>query len=105
MKLRVKYKICLLVHKALNGTAPPYLRDLIKLYQEEPCKKSLRSASDKRLLLRPNTLETKITRRMFSYHAPIVWNDLPFNLRHDENTEKFRRDMKTHFFKFIEDDH
>ena len=98
---RIKYKICLLVHKALDGSSPEYIRNLLYLYHDEPSKQSLRSFSDKRLLLRPSTQESKITRKMFSYHAPIFWNELPFNLRHNKDTDKFKRDLKTHYFQFI----
>ena len=91
ISLRIKYKICLLVHKALEGTAPPYIRQLICLYKDVPSKQSLRAFADKRLLLRPQIKETKITRRMFSYHAPISWNELPAKLRHNSNTMILKR--------------
>ena len=102
IQLRIKYKICLLVHKSLNDTAPPYLRQLIKLYCEEPSKQSLRSYSDQRLLLRPQITETKASRRMYSYTAPIIWNSLSVELRSIEDTDRFKRDLKTHFFNFID---
>ena len=102
IQLRIKYKICLLVQKSLNGTAPPYLRQLIKLYCEEPSKHSLRSFSDHKLLLRPQTVESKWSRKLFSYNAPIMWNSLPENLRHIEETEIFKRKLKTILFGFID---
>ena len=105
IQLRIKYKICLLVHKSLNGTAPPYLRQLIKLYCEEPSKHSLRSFSDRRLLLRPQTVETKWSRKMFSYNAPIIWNSLPETLRFIEDTDIFKRKLKTLYFDFIDVSH
>ena len=101
IRLRIQYKVCLLVHKALNGTAPLYLRELLHLYRDEPSKKSLRAFTDKTLLMKSHLMETKITRRMFSFHAPTMWNSLPVTLRNTENTEKFKKDLKTYLFQFI----
>ena len=103
LELRIKYKVCLLVHKSLNGTTPPYLRELIKLYREEPSKHSLRSFSDHRLLLRPQTVESKWSRKLYSYNAPIMWNSLPKDLRHVEETVMFKIKLKTLFFGLIDD--
>ena len=94
MELRVNYKVCLITHKALNGTAPPYIRDMLCLYVEEPSKQRLRAFSDNRLLLRTQLRDTKITRKMFVYHAPIIWNTLPYDLRHCNDTEKLRLNLK-----------
>ena len=98
VELRIKYKVCLLTHKAILGTAPPYIRDLIRLYHLETNKQSLRSFSDKRLLLRSQIRESKITRKMFSFHAPIFWNELPFKIRHCNDTEIFKKELKTFYF-------
>ena len=69
-ELRIKYKVCLLVHKALEDKCPSYLRELINLYHEQSNKQGLRSYSDKRLLLRASVPETKTSRKMFSFQAP-----------------------------------
>ncbi len=103
IQLRIKYKICLLVHKSLIGTALPYLRELIKLYCEEPSKNSLRSFSDHKLLLRPQTVESKWSRKLFSYNAPIMWNSLPKDLRYIKETEIFKRKLKTILFGLIDE--
>ena len=105
IQLRIKYKVCLLVHKALKGIAPPYLRQLIKLYCEEQSKQSLRSFSDQRLLLRSQTIETMTSRKMFSYNAPIIWNSLPATLRFIEDTTVFQRNLKTFYFDLIDLSH
>ena len=99
VELRIKYKVCLLTHKAIIGTAPMYIQDLIRLlYHHETNKQSLRSFADKRLLLRSNIKESKITRKMFSFHAPIFWNELPTKIRHCNETDIFKRDLKTFYF-------
>ena len=102
VELRVRYKVCLLVHKALEEKCPPYINQLIRLYHEESNKQCLRSFSDKRLLLRPPIKETKISRRMFVFHAPQYWNALPAKLRHCHDEETFKRDLKTFYFDQID---
>ena len=97
--MRIKYKVCLLTHKTLQGSAPPYLHDLIRFYHLETNKQSLRAFSDKRLLLRSDLNDSKITRRMFSFHAPTLWNDLTYQLRHCDDTDTFKKDLKTFYFK------
>ena len=100
--LRIKYKVCLLVHKALEGSSPHYIRQLICLYHEQSNKQGLRAFSDKRLLLRLPIKETKISRRLFSFQAPLWWNELPANLRHCQDTVTFKRDLKTCYFNDID---
>ena len=100
-ELRIRYKVCLLVHKALEDACPPYIRQLIRLYHEEPNKRGLRAFSDKRLLLRPPIRENKISRRLFEFQAPLLWNTLPAAMRHCRDTITFKRDLKTFLFDHI----
>ena len=102
MDLRVNYKVSLITHKALQGTAPQYIRDRLCLYVEDSSKQRLRAFSDNRLLLRTQLRDTKITRKMFVYHAPIIWNKLPYNLRHCYDTDKFKIELKTFYFGQID---
>ena len=99
VELRIEYKVCLITHKILQGTAPAYLHELIQLYHHQPNKQPLRSFSDKRLLSPSELNESKITRRMFSYQAPKIWNDLPYTLRHCKNTDDFKKSLKTYYFE------
>ena len=80
------------------GAAPLYMQDMIKLYHTQLNKQGLRAFSDKRLLLLPGHPETKITRRMFSHHAPTIWNNLPYKLRHCNDTTLFKKDLKTFYY-------
>ena len=95
VKFRVDYKIAVLTFKCLNGLAPPYLSCLIELYIPS---RSLRSASQ-------NLLKTKVTKfkslgdKCFSFTAPCVWNQLPFELRAEKSFEIFKKKLKTHYFK------
>ena len=51
INLRIKYKVCLLVHNALQGKAPDYTRGLLTLYHKTTGKQTLRNSSDKTRLL------------------------------------------------------
>jgi len=50
VKQRIEFKLCLLVHHAVNGRAPSYLCDLIKPTASVSSRASLRSASNNDLL-------------------------------------------------------
>ena len=74
VKVRITYKIAVLVYKILyDSSSPPYLNDLIKIYVPQ---RSLRS-SKKNLLEKPPKHLKTYGERSFSYAAPDVWNQLP----------------------------
>ena len=89
---RVIFKINLICFKILNNLAPDYLVDLIHVY--EPAR-YLRSSSDKwRLVIKPYNLKT-YGFRAFSVIAPILWNDLPVDIRSIDDVNKFKSKLKT----------
>ena len=69
---RIQYKIALLTCKSLSTNQPPYLRNLLHMYQPSRC---LRSASQN--LLSIPFCATNFGKRSFSYFAPTIWNELP----------------------------
>ena len=92
------YKINLICFKILNNLAPDYLVDLIHVY--EPAR-YLRSSSDKwRLVIKPYNLKT-YGLRAFSVIAPILWNDLPIDIRSIDDVNKFKSKLKTFLFKRV----
>ena len=79
MEPGIIFKINLICFKILNNLAPDYLGDLIHVY-ERPAR-YLRSSSDKwRLVIKPYNLKT-YGFRAFSVIAPILWNELPIDIR------------------------
>ena len=40
----------------------------------------------------------KKTKAAFSVSAPLVWNELPYNLRCETDILKFKTELKTHYF-------
>ena len=81
--------------KALNGTAPKYLRDLLILYQPNRILRSI----DKKLLAVPSYNLERYGRRAFSVAAPILWNRLPDKLRNTVCIDTFKKELKTFLFR------
>ena len=88
---RIRFKICVLVYKCLNNTAPGYLCDLIHLFL------SARNTrrNDQLFLDVPFTVSAP---RSFSTIAPRLWNDLPVFIRSSTSLDTFKSRLKTHYF-------
>ena len=92
------FKINLICFKILNHLAPDYLVDLIHVYESA---RYLRSSSDKwRLVIKRYNLKT-YGFRSFSVIAPILWNDLPVDIRSIDDVNKFKSKLKTFLFKRV----
>ncbi|XP_042341350.1 uncharacterized protein LOC121942262, partial [Plectropomus leopardus] len=91
VKSRIEFKILLLTYKALNGQAPSYLSQLIVPYQPS---RSLRS-ENAGLLVVPKISKSRLGTRAFSYHAPLLWNHLPFSVREADTVSTFKGRLKT----------
>ena len=91
---RFKFKILLLVFKALHDKGPVYLKDLLI---PKPCPRVLRISSEN-LLDVPRT-RVKYGDRAFSVLGPTLWNDLPTDIRESISIKSFKSALKTHLFK------
>lgn len=94
MEQRIKFKILLLVFRALDGTAPDYLCELLSVYTPS---RNLRSA-DCNLL---NVIKTRLKTygdRAFSSAGPREWNALPIHIRQANSLQNFKSQLKTHLF-------
>ncbi len=92
--LRIRYKINLITFKCLHSLGPPYLENLLSPY--EP-KRTLRSSAKELLQEHTFKLETYGHRAYFIV-APNFWNDLPVNLRFENELTSFKSGLKTHLF-------
>ena len=95
VELRPQYKILTLTYKALNGTCPVYLRDLVTIYQPN---RPLRSGTEC-LITVPRTRTVTYGNRCFSKAAAFLWNSLPANIRQSKTLISFKKNVKTHLFK------
>jgi hypothetical protein len=92
---RIEYKICLLVYKIMSGTAPTYLKELIRPKESLP---SLRVYRDKLLLHEPKLDDNNQRNRRFSITAPRKWNALPIEVRDSDSLAVFKTRLKNHLF-------
>jgi hypothetical protein len=92
---RIIFKILLLTFKALHGMAPVYLTELLTSYEPQ---RTLRS-THQNLLLVPRTKLKYYGDRSFSKCAPVLWNNLPLELRQATELTQFKSKLKTHLFK------
>ena len=99
IEYRIKFKVCLFVHKWFHGKVPDYLGSLLTAYH--PGVSSLRTSKDKYMLAAPSlsNFKTKLSERRFSQHAPDYWNPLPVDIRSCPDADGFKKDLKTHFFR------
>ena len=80
IKYRINFKILLITYKALHGLAPNHITELITV-KPLSCY-NLRS--DGELFLQRPTIKSSATLedRSFALAAPMLWNELPTEIRH-----------------------
>ena len=92
---RIKFKIALIVYKALNGYSPSYITDLLHI--KPPGRYAMRS-DDQHLLLVPRTKCKTFGDRAFAVAGPRVWNSLPLTVRNSVNVDTFKTNLKSFLF-------
>lgn len=93
--LRIHFKVLVLTFRALNGQAPAYISEILKLYNP---KCSLRSSSQC-LLVIPHTHFKTRGDQAFQAVAPRRWNALPLSLHTLNSVESFKKQLKTLLFR------
>ena len=96
IRARINFKVVLLAFKALNGLAPPYIRDMLTVI--EP-KRNTRMSNSGVRLVEPRSKLKFGGDRAFSVCAPRLWNSLPSSLRSDITIKVFKKQLKTYLFK------
>ena len=94
VEYRVKYKVALMVYKCFHDLAPSYLKELIV---PKVTYSHLRSSND------VYSLQTVIPKShygesSFSYAAPLIWNELPNDVKLTPTLECFKKRLKSHYF-------
>ena len=84
---RIIFKICVLVHKCLYGSAPECLKKMLKYSGSERTKK----------LIQP-THKGSYGGRSFARVGPKLWNLLPQEMRMERDIDQFKKDLKTFLF-------
>ena len=111
IKARIVYKICVLTFQALRFGKPNYMRELLKDFQPETTM-TLRHSVEQYRLEEPRC-NLQVGFRSFEKSAPRLFNRLPEDVKASENTDVFKRRLKTFLFadcyelqgKYIKDDY
>ena len=94
---RIQYRLCVLTHRCLHGTAPPYLAETLQLTTEVDTRCRLRSASMSTLIV-PSTRRSTLGDRAFPVAAARAWNTLPASVRSTPSLAGFRQQLKPNTF-------
>ncbi|XP_032384386.1 gamma-aminobutyric acid receptor subunit alpha-6-like [Etheostoma spectabile] len=92
IKFSIQFKVLFLAYKALHCLAPAYISDMLRPYTTN---RSLRSFNLGLLL--------KKSDRSFEAVAPTLWNAPPTILHSAVSVQAFKKQLKTHLFKFVFD--
>ena len=95
---RVKFRLCVLTYRCLNGTVPHYLAETIHPVTSRGTRQRLRSADTSTLLV-PPTRRTTLGDRSFPAAAARAWNTLPQQVQDAPSLPVFRRELKTVLFQ------
>lgn len=95
VKFRIIFKTLLLTYKVLRGLAPSYLEELVIPYHPN---RPLRS-QNAGLLVVPRVSRSRMGGRAFSYQAPLLWNQLPVQVREADSIATFKIRLKTYLFE------
>ena len=94
VSFRTDFKVLVLTFKALSGSSPENIRNLLAQYTPS---RNLRS-SDQLLLARPPVPKKKFGDRAFMNCAVSLWNGLPLPVRKAETFGEFKVKLKIHYF-------
>ena len=94
--LRIKYKLCLIMHLIYTRQCPNYLQEIVCLTAHGATRTGLRSADG--WSYKVPRIRTVFGERAFSYAGPMAWNSLPAYVQSTVNTNSFKRQLKTFFY-------
>ena len=78
---RIRFRLCVLAQRCLNGTAQPYLADGIRRVADVDGRRHLRSTA----LVVPPVCRSTPNDRAFPVAAPRTWNSLPSAVKRGEH--------------------
>ncbi len=93
---RIQFKTPMIAYRTTTGSAPTYFHSLLRIYI---LSRSLRSASERRLVIPSSQRGSKSLSRTFSFTVPGWWNDLPTPIRNAGSLSIFKQKLKTYLFQ------
>jgi hypothetical protein len=98
---RIEYKLASICYNCVQGCAPDYLKSLVHV-KEHQTKYRLRSSSDTTALQDPPVHSQKtLGDRCFAHAASSIWKTIPTDIREANNSDSFKRSLKTHLFRKV----
>jgi hypothetical protein len=98
---RIEYKLASICYNCVQGCAPDYLKSLVHV-KEHQTKYRLRSSSDTTALQDPPVHSQKtLGDRCFAHAASSIWKTIPIDIREANNSDSFKRSLKTHLFRKV----
>ena len=94
VKCRMEYKMLLHVYRCLNGVAPLYLANRLKIQSPGRTR-----SSEQHFHVIPRTKLASFGDRSFRVVGPRLWNSLPIDIKCSGTLSAFRKALKTHIFK------
>ena len=88
LNIKIIFNDCILLHKIIHGSAPPYLSFLISLQS------SKYFSNDLRVIIPFPKMD--ILKRSFTYNCTSSWNKLPINLRLESKYSIFKNHLRSH---------
>ena len=98
IKQRITYKLCVMMHSAVSGVAPSYIKNMLTSVADMPGHGRLRSTASSYFDV--PCVRTRISSQAFSVAGPQAWNSLPVEMRTAPMTQSvFKNRLKTFLFK------
>jgi len=96
VRRRVQFKLCVIMHCVYNGRAPAYLNNAVQPVNRRTVRPGLRSENSLNYYV--PRVRTKLGERAFSYAEPVVWNNLPVDIRAEPDIIRVSRTFLKHTF-------
>ena len=93
---RVHFKLLLLVYKSLNNQGPQYIQQYL---QPHSISGHYPRSCDQGLLKILRTNFKTFGDYAFARSGPLLWNNLPLEIRNSQSVAIFKSKLKTHLFK------
>ena len=96
----IKFKLAVIVYRALHGTAPQYLSDRLQYVADLPMRRRgrMNSSTSSHLDVRPS-LRVTVSDRSFAAAGPQLWNSIFDDAKSAPSFTTFCQKLKTHLFR------
>ena len=103
VKFRIMFKILTITFKCLHqNDSPVYLSEMLSIKEVDiEADGVLTCSSEAPLFNIPKSGTKHYKERAFSTAGPVLWNDLPKDIRLINSFDLFKSALKTHFFKIF----